>query len=77
MTSRRKFCVHCGEFVTLRTHRLHSDHSFLSYSDLYCHKRIEEVCSSEEEELAGDVFENVGHKAEDQEIEAASQGTKT
>lgn len=69
MTSRRKFCVHCGEFVTLRTHRLHSD--------LYCHKRIEEVCSSEEEELAGDVFENVGHEAEDQEIEAASQGTKT
>ena len=63
MTSRRKFCEHCGEFVTLRTHRLHSD--------LYCHKRIEE------EELAGDVFENVGHEAEDQEIEAASQGTKT
>ena len=69
MTSKRKFCEHCGEFVTLRTRRLHSD--------LYCHIRIEEVCSSEEEELAGDDFEDVGHEAEDQEIEATSQGAKT
>ena len=69
MASKRKFCEHFAEFVTLRTRRLHCD--------LYCHKGIEEVCSSEEEEIAVDDFENMGHKAEDHEIEATSQGTKT
>ena len=47
------------------------------HCDLYCHKGVEEVCSSEEEEIAVDDFENMGHKAEDHEIEATSQGTKT
>ena len=75
MASKRKFCEHCEEYVTLRTHRLHAD--------LYCHKTSEEVYSSEEEEIAGDDFEdvnvdrNMGHEAEDQGIEATSQGTKT
>lgn len=58
----------------LRAHSLHTD--------LYCHKAIEEVYSSEEEEIAGGEFEdvnvdrNMGHEAEDQGIEATSQGTK-
>ena len=75
MASKRKFCEHCEEYVTLRTHRLHAD--------LYCHKTSKEVYSSEEEEIAGDDFEdvnvdrNMGHEAEDQGIEATSQGTKT
>ncbi|CAH3161327.1 unnamed protein product [Pocillopora meandrina] len=73
MASKRKFCEHCEEYVTLRTHRLHAD--------LYCHKTSEEVYSSEEEEIAGDDFEDVNvdrnmeHEAEDQGIEATSQGT--
>lgn len=46
----------------LRTHALHADP--------YCHKSIEEVCSSEEEEI-------VGNEPEDQKIEATSQGTRT
>ena len=63
MASKRKFCEHCEEYVTLRTHRLHAD--------LYCHKTSEEVYSSEEEEIAGDDFEDVNvdrnmeHEAED------------
>lgn len=75
MASKRKFCEHCEEYVTLRTHRLHAD--------LYCHKTSEEIYSSEEEEIAGDDFEdvnvdrNMGHEAKDQGIEATSQGTKT
>ena len=75
MASKRKFCEHCEEYVTLRTHRLHAD--------LYCHKTSEEIYSSEEEEIAGDDFQdvnvdrNMGHEAEDQGIEATSQGTKT
>lgn len=75
MASKRKFCKHCEEFVTLRTHRLHTD--------LYCHKTIEQVYSSEEEEIAGDDIEDVNvdrnmeHEAEDQGIKATSQGTKT
>ena len=74
MASKRKFCEHCEEYVTFRTHRIHAD--------LYCHKTSEEVYSSEEEEIAGDDFEdvnvdrNMGHEAEDQGIEATSQGTK-
>lgn len=46
-------------------------------------KTSEEIYSSEEEEIAGDDFEdvnvdrNMGHEAEDQGIEATSQGTKT
>ena len=74
MASKRKFCEHCEEYVTLRTQRLHTD--------LYCHKTNEEVYSSEEEEIAGDDFEdvnidrNMGYEAEDQGIEATSQGTK-
>ena len=74
VASKRKFCEHCEEYVTLRTHRLHAD--------LYCHKTSEEIYSSEEEEIAGDDFEdvnvdrNMGHEAEDQGIEATSQGTK-
>ena len=65
MASKRKFCKHCEEFVTLRTHRLHAD--------LYFHKTIEAVYSSEEEKIAGDDFEhanvdrNMGHEAEDRE----------
>ena len=75
MASERQFCEHCEEYVTLRTQRLHTD--------LYCHNTNEEVYSSEEEEIAGDDFEDVnvdrsmGHEAEDQGIEATSQGTKT
>ena len=76
MASKTKFCEHCEEYVTFRTHRLHAD--------LYCHKTSEEVYSSEEEEIAGDDFEdvnvdrNMGHEAEDQGIKATSrQGTKT
>ena len=61
MESKRKFFKHCREFVMLRTHALHAD--------LYCHKSIEEVCSSEEEEI-------VGNEPEDQKIEATSQGTR-
>ena len=61
MASKRKFCEHCEEYVTLRTHRLHAD--------LYCHKTSEEIYSSEEEEIADDDFEdvnvdrNMGHEA--------------
>ena len=51
MASKRKFCEHCEEYVTLRTHRL--------LADLYCHKTSEEIYSSEEEEIAGDDFEDV------------------
>ena len=70
MASKRKFCEHCEEYVTLRTHRLHAD--------LYCHKTSEEVYSSEEEEIAGDDFEdvNVDRNMEYEGIEATSQGTE-
>ena len=44
MSSKRKFCDHCKEFVTLRTYRLHAD--------LYSNKANEAVYSSEEEEIS-------------------------
>ena len=44
MSSKRKFCDHCKEFVTLRTFRLHAD--------LYSIRASEAVYSSEEEEIS-------------------------
>jgi len=46
MSSKRKFCDHCKEFVTLRTYRLHAD--------LYSINASEAVYSSEEEEISRD-----------------------
>ena len=50
MSSKRKFCDHCKEFVTLRTYRLHAD--------LYSNRASEAVYSSDEEEISRDDSEN-------------------
>lgn len=77
MTSKRKFCDHCKEFVTLRTYRLHAD--------LYFNKASEPVYSSEDEEISRDNLEdlNVDHVGtgepgeiiDDQEREITYSGT--
>lgn len=55
MASKRKFCNHCKEFVTLRTYRLHSD--------LYSNRASDLVYSPEDEEISHDYLEdfNVDH----------------
>ena len=81
MSSKRKFCDHCKEFVTLRTFRLHAD--------LYSIRASEAVYSSEEEEIShGDSEDfHVDHLAageaacaleviDGQENETTSSGTK-
>ena len=50
MSSKRKFCDHCKEFVTLRTYRLHAH--------LYSIRASEAVYSSEEEEISRDDSED-------------------
>ena len=50
MSSKRKFCAHCKEFVSLRTYRLHAD--------LYFNKDSEAVYSSEEEDYLRDDSED-------------------
>ena len=77
MTSKRKFCDHCKEFVTLRTYRLHAD--------LYSNKASDPLYSSEDEEISLDNLEdlNVDHVGtgepveiiDDQEREITYSGT--
>ena len=50
MSSKRNFCDHCKEFVTLRTYRLHAH--------LYSIRASEAVYSSEEEEISRDDSED-------------------
>ena len=50
MSSKRKFCDHCKEFVTLRTYRLHAH--------LYSIRASEAVYSSEEEGISRDDSED-------------------
>ena len=75
MSSKRKFCDHCKEFVTLRTYRLHADlYSNRASEAVYFRKRrkfredfnVEYVATCGE---AGEVIDGKGN-------ETTSSGTK-